>query len=34
MTFSVKYDDVIVRISSKGVEPEWVYQQLINLLEK
>ena len=31
MAFSVKYDDIIVRISSKGVEPEWVYQQLIGL---
>lgn len=33
MTFSVKYNDFIVRVSSKGVEPEWVYQQLIGLLE-
>ncbi len=34
MTFSVKYDNSIVRVSAKGVEPEWVYQQLIDLLEK
>lgn len=34
MTFSVKYDDIIVRISSKGVEPEWVYEQLMELLDK
>ena len=34
MTFTVKYDDILVRVSSKGVEPEWVYEQLIGLLEK
>ena len=34
MRFSVRYGDVIVAISSKGVEPEWVYQQLMNLLSK
>ena len=32
MAFSVKYDDIIVKISSKGVDPEWVYQQLVGLL--
>ena len=32
MRFSVKYGDVIVSISTKGVEPEWVYQQLVNLI--
>ena len=32
MKFSVKYGDVIVSISTKGVEPEWVYQQLVNLI--
>ena len=31
MAFSVKYNDIIVRISSKGVDPEWVYRQLIGL---
>lgn len=34
MTFTVKYGDILVRVSSKGVEPEWVYEQLIGLLEK
>ena len=34
MAFSVKYDGIIVRISSKGVDPEWIYQQLAGLLEK
>lgn len=34
MRFSVKYGDVIVTISAKGVEPEWMYQQLINLIFK
>ena len=32
MRFSVKYGDVIVSISTKGVEPEWLYQQLVNLI--
>lgn len=32
MRFSVKYGDVIVSVSTKGVEPEWLYQQLVNLI--
>ena len=32
MKFSVKYGDVIISVSTKGVEPEWLYQQLVNLL--
>ncbi len=32
MKFSVKYGDVIVSVSTKGVDPEWVYQQLVNLI--
>lgn len=28
MVFSVQYGDVIVEIRTKGVEPEWVYEQL------
>ena len=32
MRFSVRYGDVIVSISSKGVEPEWLYEQLKNLI--
>ena len=31
MNFSVKYGDVLVNISAKGVEPEWVYDCLKNL---
>ena len=31
MRFSVKYGDVIVSVSTKGVEPEWLYQQLMLL---
>ena len=31
MRFSVRYGDVIVAISTKGVEPEWLYQQLMML---
>lgn len=29
MTFSVKYGDTVVEIRGKGVDPEWVYLQLI-----
>jgi len=29
MRFGVKYGDVIVSVSTKGVEPEWLYQQLM-----
>ena len=32
MKFSIKYGDVIVSISSKGIAPEWLYQQLVNLI--
>lgn len=32
MEFSVKYGDVVVEVRSKGVDPEWVYQQLMNLI--
>lgn len=31
MRFSVKYGNIIVSVSAKGVEPEWLYQQLIIL---
>ena len=31
MRFSVKYGDVIVSVRTKGVEPEWLYQQLMIL---
>ena len=28
MKFSVKYDETVVEIRSKGVDPEWIYRQL------
>lgn len=34
MNFSVRYGDYVVCINSKGVEPEWIYEQLISLNEK
>ena len=34
MKFSVKYGDIVVSISTKGVEPEWLYQQLMNLVSE
>ena len=34
MKFSVKYGDVIVSVSTKGVEPEWLYQQLLGLISE
>jgi len=33
MAFSVRYGDVVVEIRTKGVEPEWVYEQLKSFLE-
>lgn len=33
MNFSVLYEDTVVRIISKGVSPEWIYEQLISLIE-
>ncbi len=34
MRFSVRYGDIIVSVSTKGVEPEWLYQQLMILNNK
>lgn len=31
MSFSVLYGDVVVHVSSKGVSPDWVYEQLMKL---
>jgi len=31
MRFSVKYGDVVVSVSAKGIEPEWLYRQLTAL---
>lgn len=33
MNFSVRYGDFVVYINSKGVEPEWIYEQLMSLNE-
>ncbi|MGM9640179.1 MAG: hypothetical protein ACI3V3_02305 [Faecousia sp.] len=33
MEFSVKYGDTVVEVRTKGVEPEWVYQQLLSFRE-
>ena len=32
MNFGVKYGDVIVEVRAKGVDPEWIYQQLSDLV--
>lgn len=32
MAFSVKYGGIIVEVRTKGVDPEWVYKQLIDLI--
>lgn len=34
MMFAVKFDNVIVELRTKGVEPEWVFQQIKYILEK
>ena len=34
MTFSVIYGDTVVEIRGKGVNPEWIYQQLVDLKMK
>lgn len=31
MTFGVRYGDIVVDITTKGVSPEWIYEQLINI---
>ena len=31
MNFSVLYGDILVSVNAKGVDPEWVYQHLIDL---
>ena len=32
MVFSVRYGDIIVEVRTKGVDPEWVYMQLMEML--
>ena len=34
MAFSVRYGDTIVEVRTKGAEPEWLYQQLVNLISE
>lgn len=34
MVFSVRYDDSIVEVRTKGVDPEWIYDQLKGLSAK
>lgn len=34
MAFSVRYGNIVVEVRTKGVDPEWVYQQLISLTER
>ena len=31
MTFGVRYGDIVVDVTTKGVSPEWIYEQLIEL---
>lgn len=33
MMFAVRYGDVVIELRTKGIEPEWVYQQLMNILD-
>ena len=33
MDFSVLYGDILVEVRAKGVEPEWIYNQLMSLCE-
>ncbi len=33
MAFSVKYGGIVVEVRSKGIEPDWMYQQLQQLAE-
>ena len=33
MMFAVKYGDVVIELRTKGVDPEWVFQQLMNILD-
>lgn len=33
MSFGVRYGDIIVEVTTKGVSPEWVYDQLINVYQ-
>ena len=30
MSFSVLYGDVIIKVRSKGIDPDWIYEQLVS----
>lgn len=32
--FSVKFDDIVVEVRAKGVDPQWIWQQLQHFIEK
>lgn len=34
MSFGVKYGDIIVEVRAKGVDPEWIYRQLSDFIDK
>ena len=34
MTFGVRYGDIVVDVTTKGVSPEWIYEQLMNIGDK
>jgi len=31
MTFGVRYGDVVVEVTTKGVSAQWIYDQLVNV---
>ncbi|MBO5474117.1 MAG: hypothetical protein J6A08_10110 [Lachnospiraceae bacterium] len=33
MSFGVRYGDIVVEVTTKGVSPEWVYDQLVNIYQ-
>lgn len=33
MTFGVRYGDIVVDVTTKGVSPEWIYEQLMNVYQ-
>lgn len=33
MSFGVRYGDIVVEVTTKGVSPEWVYEQLTNFYQ-
>lgn len=33
MSFGVRYGDIVVEVTTKGVSPEWIYEQLTNIYQ-